>query len=994
MNVATPAYRVFPYRYFRFIGAESAEFFSNSDGIVIQTQKGREYSLDLSVPIAETSLQLGWLSAKLVLHTLQGRKVLRGLCKEDAKSAFVWLRAQWLMQIAPEVNRVAAHVQELLANGYPRHSRVELLKSQAQSCAKRFSVGAEIIVPEASWCEAIDISSFKLVSTIAQWNQNDIQQLREQYVEDQLTHYAELFNQVESKPLTACQREACVVDEDNNLVLAGAGSGKTSVMVGRAGYLIQSGQAQPHEILMLAFANKAAAEMQERIDHRLGNCGITATTFHKLGKDIIAQVEGEQPSIIPLAEDEKALANQVNQWFEQHLKTPDYYNLVMAYFQYYLYPSANPFDFETEGEYFDYILANEIRTLKGEVVKSLGECLVANYFFQNGIAYQYEARYEHPTQSVFHRQYQPDFYLPEYGIYVEYYGVDRQGNTAPYINCDEYHQGMQWKRDLHNQHETPLLELFHYEWQEGILFSAIDEKLQVLAEKINKKIDAQTSKETHEDANGKAVKPTEIQIQYQPLSPEQYFEALRTFGAISQLAQLLAGLLKRYRANCYEAGQIEEVIAQAKEPEQVAAMFKLLSPILEDYQSLLSQQKQIDFDDMIGKAVDYVKSGRFKSAWRYILVDEFQDISDARARLVRYLKNSAPECSLFCVGDDWQAIYRFTGSDLSITTNFEQQFGATRVTALDLTFRFNNSISNIASRFVLENPKQIRKELNTLQQVSAPAVSLLRSDNRNEYERLIKVFTAISHIAKQGSSVYLLGRYGFNLPSGEMLRDLKNSFPSLKITTHTIHASKGMEADYVVLMGLETGKLGFPSMKVTHPLLEALLPPLEEFKYAEERRLFYVALTRAKHRVYLVADMAVASDFVVELLNNDYAIELNEFDTSLAQQIFHLMKCTKCKTGTMVPRQSHLGAFFGCNHYPLCDHKERGCSQCSGPMQRVDRFKLCLNAECKNWIPTCPQCGAEMVQRIGRFGEFWGCRNYRKEGDSCQHTENEIIFEH
>jgi DNA helicase-4 len=418
----------------------------------------------------------------------------------------------------------------------------------------------------------------------------------------------------------------------------------------------------------------------------------------------------------------------------------------------------------------------------------------------------------------------------------------------------------------------------------------------------------------------------------------------------------------------------------------------LLSPILDDYHLLLSRQNQIDFDDMIGKAIDYVKSGRFKSAWQYILVDEFQDISDARARLVRYLKNSAPECSLFCVGDDWQAIYRFTGSDLSITTNFEQQFGATCITALDLTFRFNSSISDTASRFVLENPKQVQKELSTLQQVKEPAVSLLRADNRNEYERITRVLNRIAHISEEGSSVYLLGRYGFNLPSRETLNGLKNRFPSLKISAHTIHASKGMEADYVVIVGLEKGKLGFPSMKATHPLLEALLPPLEEFNHAEERRLFYVALTRSKQRVYLIADMAVASDFVVELLKNDYAIELNEFDTSLAQQIFHLMKCAKCKTGTMVPRQSHFGAFFGCNHYPLCDHKERGCSQCGGPMQRVGRFKLCLNAECKNWVPTCPQCGAEMVQRSGRYGEFWGCRNYRAEGDSCQHTENEIAF--
>src|SRR5690606_3200395 len=154
----------------------------------------------------------------------------------------------------------------------------------------------------------------------AGWQDDDLEKMRQSYVARQLQRYADVFAAVESQPLTERQREACVGDEDNNLVLAGAGTGKTSVMVGRDGYLLKSGQAQASEILMLAFANKAAAEMQERIDHRLGKCGITASTFHKLGKEIIAKVEGQQPSLTPLAEDDKALALQVNRWFEEHLK--------------------------------------------------------------------------------------------------------------------------------------------------------------------------------------------------------------------------------------------------------------------------------------------------------------------------------------------------------------------------------------------------------------------------------------------------------------------------------------------------------------------------------------------------------------------------------------------------------------------------------------------------------------------------------------------------
>ena len=271
----------------------------------------------------------------------------------------------------------------------------------------------------------------------------------------------------------------------------------------------------------------------------------------------------------------------------------------------------------------------------------------------------------------------------------------------------------------------------------------------------------------------------------------------------------------------------------------------------------------------------------------------------------------------------------------------------------------------------------------------------MRADNRinrEEPNRVEQVLEKITAIAEPGSTVYLLGRFGFNLPDFSELKRLSHQFSQLKLECFSIHASKGKEADYVVILGLESGKHGFPSQKVTHPLLEALLPSKEQFEYAEERRLFYVALTRARHRAYLVTDMAVASEFVVELLNDKYPLELNEFETSLSQQLFHLIKCIKCKTGSMVPRAGQFGAFYGCNKYPLCNHKERGCSKCSTPMKREGRFKVCLNDSCGNWVPVCPSCGAELVQRTGPYGTFWGCRNYRKEGKSCGHKEQVIEF--
>lgn len=963
MNSQHYSKNITPHWLMRFFGAEPATFQLTSEGLQVVT-KNDDKCLILAESLAnDATFQEGALFVRLVLQTNTGLKTFSGLRKKDAQTLFWWLREHWLKQLAPEIVKTAENIRALLTLGYPRQSRLEAARAMAQQALARF-----VRVPEPEWCADVQGVPFKWVAVVAGWLDDDLEKLRQSYVTRQLQRYADFFAAVESKPLTERQQEACVVDEDNNLVLAGAGTGKTSVMVARAGYLIKSGQALASEILMLAFANKAAAEMQERIDHRLGKCGITTSTFHKLGKEIIARVEGQQPSLTPLAEDDKALALQVNQWFEEHLKTPAYQQLTIKYFQHHLYPAANPFDFESEGEYFDYILANDIRTLKGEAVKSLGECLVANYLFKQGIEYLYEPAYAHSTATALYRQYQPDFYLPEHGIYVEYYGIDREGNTAPYVDREKYHQGMTWKRQLHAEKGTRLIELYHYELQERRLLDAIDTQLAAL------------------------------NVEYQPLPPEAVLATLRDFGAIRSFATLLADLLKRYRANCYEQGQVEAAIANAGNPDQMYAALGLLQPILNDYQALLDREGKIDFDDMIGKAIQYVREGRFRSPWRYILVDEFQDISEARARLVRNLRDAAKECSLFCVGDDWQAIYRFTGSDLSFTTAFQEKFGATKVTALDLTFRFNSGISDVATRFVLQNPVQVKKQLNTLEKVRHPTISLLREDNRppqnlHEPSRLEKVISRIADIAEPGSSVYLLGRYVFNLPDRRELQRYAARHPSIALECHTIHASKGKEADYVVVIGLETGEFGFPTGKTTHPLLEALLPPRESYPHAEERRLLYVALTRARCRAYLITDMAVASEFVVELLKGEYEIDLNEFSTSLSQQLLHMLKCMKCKTGTMVPRQGQFGLFFGCNKFPLCSHKERGCERCQSQMRRAGRFKICINPNCPSWVPVCPQCGAEMVRRTGRRGEFWGCKNYRHEGECCKHTENEIAFD-
>ena len=855
-----------------------------------------------------------------------------------------------------EVERIK---QVLDQSGYLRISRAQQIKDMAKQALGR--VGAP---PSSDVVPKRVRAPFVLLQQWADLDIAGVKHLQDQYVEQQKNRYKLLFNSIESNPLTERQCRACVVDEDNNLVLAGAGTGKTSTMVGRAAYLIQSGQAKARDILMLAFGSKAAQEMRERVEQHLDGEEIWTKTFHALGQQIITKVEGRKVRITPLAEDQKRLSNQVDRWFQELLKDPQYCRLAIEYFQNYLFPEKTTFEFQSQGEYYDYLVANEIRTLKGEAVKSFEQCLIANWLFYMGIEYVYQHPYQEvKTRNLDFQAYLPAFYLLDYDIYIEYFAINREGGTAPYIDQGDYHAEIQWTRELHQRHQSTLIETFHYEQQERCLLDNLKAKL------------------------------LDQGVKFDPLPDEAVLETLREFGALDNYSALLCQLLSRFKANCYDNERLRKQIASSSNPDQVEAAMKLLLPVFDQYQALLASRNEIDFDDMISRAIEYVESGRFKPYWRFILVDEFQDISEPRARLVKALRDAVNHCSLFCVGDDWQAIYRFTGSDVSLTTGFEQYFGPTAVTALDKTFRFNNSICDVASRFVTQNPAQFKKTLTTHKQVQKPAVSLLRQsyNQNNPSQSIYDALTAIAKRSDSGSTVYLLARYKFKLPEWNEVKTLNEAYPSLKIEALSFHAAKGKEADYVVIMGLETGQHGFPSEKVTHPLLESLLPETENYEFAEERRLFYVALTRAKQRAYLVCDMAIASRFVIELLDEEYPIELDEFNTSLAQKLFEVIKCIRCDSGSMIPRKGKFGTFFGCSNYPRCSHAEKGCQQCGQAMKRQGRFKICLDQACGHWVPVCPECSAEMVLRKGANSSFWGCKNYRgQEAQSCGHTEADI----
>jgi len=872
------------------------------------------------------------------------QKALNHQCRSNIKVFF--------QRITPDLQQACQQARILFSGQrYIRHAAAQQWFANHQHLAKGIERRDihDFLPPEAR-------QHLKTIQPLLTQGYGYIAKRNKAYVRQQLAAFQSFFDQVESNPLTANQRAACVIDEQYNLVLAGAGTGKTSTMIGRAGYLIKAGIAQPENILMLAFARKAAEEMDQRIQSQLGITNLTAKTFHGLGKHIITQVEGVVPAINKMAEDERLRIHFVDEQIQRLLQDEQYKSRLVTYFLRFSQPYKSAFNFKTLGEYNNYILENDIRTLQGELVKSYEECEIANFLFRQGINYEYEANYQVNTAGPDYRAYQPDFYLPEYGIYIEHFAVNENSQTPPFIDQQSYLDGMAWKRALHQTHRTRLIETYSYLKHQGILTKSLEEKL------------------------------LQAGVKFKPLPNNELLAKLNQFGRVSEFSQLLAQVLALFKAACLNLKSLVSLARQHEDHERMQAAAFLFEPVYEVYQQHLRDTATIDFEDMIGRAIGYVEDGRYQSPYRHLLVDEFQDISASRARLVKALLAQHPDNSLFCVGDDWQSIYRFTGSDVSLTKEFEQYFGYTATSVLDKTFRFNNKIGAVASRFVMQNPTQIAKKIQSHHIVEQAAVSLIKTSQ--DQVGLNAALSAINRKTDASAGVLILARFNFKKPE---LSALARQYPKLKLQFMSVHASKGKEADYVIVLGLEKGKQGFPSEKALHPLLELLLPKAEDFAHAEERRLFYVALTRARRHVYLISDGNKASDFVRELIDSQYEILCDEVSGEKFQDKLADVVCSECQTGYLVPRDSQFGSFLGCSQYPLCNHTQPVCQWCGSGLKEKGRFRVCENKRCDYVEPICPRCNGKMSLRNGPSGQFWGCSNYRKgAGFSCSYTEKFI----
>jgi DNA helicase-4 len=668
------------------------------------------------------------------------------------------------------------------------------------------------------------------------------------------------------------------------LVVAGAGSGKTFVLVGRAKYLVGSERTTEDKILMLAYNKDAAEELSRRT--KASGISVTAQTFHGFGNSVI-KAPGERTGVAfgDAGEVSKFLAHQLKHELDEESK-----NELAKYFSRELVPYRDFEDFESLNEYAAYVRATIPRTLMDEQVKSHGEWLIANFLFSNSVPYSYESLYEEGKSAK--DRHKPDFSIWEKGkspIWIEYFGTDRSNSVAPGISKEGYLEGIKWKKEVHEKNSTILIELYYYDLKEGNLLKKLEAALKL---------------------NG---------VKLQPKSADEILRQANEIGYDSRFLKVCEQFLGHVRANRLSTKELS-LLASGQERDKT--FIGVFNQFLSAYEAELARLKLPDYAELIHGAADAIGNSEYEFGFTHVLVDEFQDISSDRNRLIDSMKIANPKLEVTCVGDDWQSIYRFSGSDVSIMREASKPKMIRKRVDLTATYRLPQVIADISRNFVLKNPLQLEKNVYSKSDLNVPGKVITHWDmeQKKNDQNLALVVERIGQDSKDPfKSLRVLARYVSNLPSKKFVENLWEG----PVDVSSIHAAKGLEADYVVVMDMIQDFRGFPSTIEDDPVMSLVMPEKDLHQHGEERRLFYVALTRARRETHLISPVSAPSLFTLEMLKDGLGVHVG-LDHSKNRE------CPSCKSGRILVSNNAGGSY--CSNIPLCDFMSPTCLKCQKPM--------------------------------------------------------------
>lgn len=713
-----------------------------------------------------------------------------------------------------------------------------------------------------------------------------------EFIKRQLNNYSVYFDTVLSHPLDVQQREAVVSLEDNVLVISSAGSGKTMTTVGKVRYLIDIQHVDPSKILLITFTRKAAESLSER----LGEKNLKCRTFHKLALEIIGEVTGEMPTIVPQDFSVQVYHRLFDNDTSFHRAIADY--IVRA-----RYKMKDRFEYSSMEAYMKdrkkYGIQAYYKDMDGRAVfcKSDEENQICDFLGSRGVMFRYEEKYEFPTTDSEYRQYCPDFSIyyndsdgVRHRVYLEHFAVNEHGHCPGWFTTEEenkYKEGIRWKRNLHKEKGTTLLETTSAEFHRGDVFSSLSTKLKALGISFSS---------TGSDRMSRELVRQE----------ENILGMLKSFNF----------LLKSTDTS------LSSVIAQAGVSNYRLTLNEIVVPFVNEYRKLEKERNEIDFTDSIIHATELCNNGH-RPNYDYILVDEFQDISLDRYRFLQSLRRKDPLTKLFCVGDDWQSIYRFAGSDMALFKSFDKYFGYTKRCLMETTYRFGEPAIDASSRFILANPEQASKKVRPFRPDAETKLDFISTDRGSD---IVETLKWILGTIPADKDVILLGRYSFDvkvLEGSEMtVHAIKDrsyvTYCGRRMDFMTVHQSKGLEADYVILLNCNGGTLGFPSNIADSPILKFVLSEPDKFEYSEERRIFYVGITRAKKHTWVLYDMNNPSPFVKEFIQApEQKME--------KEQIPKEELCPKCRCGRRVVIKK--GVAVNGNPYTVlaCSNRKYGC---------------------------------------------------------------------
>lgn len=793
-----------------------------------------------------------------------------------------------------------------------------------------------------------DFSKLNKINTL-------IKEHNDQYLKDHKNDL--IFDNLRGKSLDEEQRLSILKDEKSSLIIAGAGSGKTLTICGKVKFLLENKQVYPEDVLLLSYSKKSADDLSRKIkeiDDRL-----TVGTFHKLGLDILKETQNKTFVV------EDQFNAIIEAYFKKEMKNRPYMlEKVLNYFALYMSPNNHNKKYTTSGELYEDLKKCDYRTIRvlkelslhpdkketanKEIVKSFEEMAIANFYFINGIDYIYEKPYEIDVSTSEKRQYTPDFYLGKYKIYHEHYGINKKGKASQYegTEAQNYIDGIAWKRNVHQHYNTICIETYSYEFEEGTIFKKLKKEL------------------------------TKHGVKFNPLTEEEIYDTLLSIYEgqnFKSFINLIKSFLSLYKARYTTADQFETFksysFGSGYERNRAHLFLYIVKDVYLYYMNNIRSNDKIDFDDMILQSSDAL-SLTSKFSYKYIIVDEFQDISYSRMFFLKKLIEKG-DSRLFAVGDDWQAIYRFSGCDLSIFLKFSDYFGYYSTSFITSTHRNSQELQDIAGPFIKANPEQYNKRIKSNKHLQNP-IKIMYYDS-NKYAGLFGILKSISSIQKD-ASVLLLGRnnkdievfYSTKFFKDKLHKDengdlmISTDFPALRIKYSTVHSSKGLEDDFVVIINADDSRLGFPNKVEDDELLNLVLSNKSSFEFAEERRLWYVALTRTKSYTYILTSQRNPSIFVEEIKDKCEILnpEMEKIDDGV-------VTCPYCKSGKLVIREPEFGnKFFGCSNYPYCKYT-------------INDFRIVSRNK------RCPECGDFLVYRKGKFGAFYGCHSYPR----CDHTE-------